>query len=102
MTAHLALFANDLAQIVAQSDSSDNDFSSIGLIFLLSGFAFYAMIYFKYRNTNKRHSHESETEASMHNMKTEDHRVRSLKGLSNSRMSGENSTEVKGARHRFF
>jgi hypothetical protein len=88
-------------QVFADSGSSD-DGGNFGLVLLASGFVFYALIYFRYRNVDKRHKHESETEATMHNLREDDRKVKSLKGLSNSRMAGENGDEVRGARRRFF
>lgn len=89
------------SQVLLASGSSD-DSGGFGLVFLASGFVFYGIVYLKYRNVNKRHRHESETEATVHNLQAEDHRVKSLKGLSNSKMSGSNSDGVRGALRRFF
>ncbi len=87
---------------VLQASGSDDDSTGFGIFFLASGFVFYALVYFRYRNVNKRHKHESETEATMHNLREVDQKVKSLTGLSNSRMAGENGDEVRGARRRFF
>lgn len=92
-TAHSEVFAAGL---------SDDDSGGLGLIFLLSGFAFYAVIYFRYRNVDKRHRHESETEATMLNMQEQDEFVQSKKGLRNSKLTGANNNEVRGARRKFF
>ncbi len=85
-----------------QASGSDEDSTGFGIFFLASGFIFYALVYFRYRNTHKRHKHESETEATLHNLREADQKVNSLKGLSNSRMAGENGDEVRGALRRFF
>lgn len=100
--AQSAELAAAATNVFAQSESSGTDFSNFGVIFLASGFVFYGIVYLRYRNVNKRHGHETETEATVHNMRAEDHLVKSLKGLSNSRIAGENGDEVRGARRRFF
>ncbi|MEH6780091.1 MAG: hypothetical protein V7618_00855 [Rhodoglobus sp.] len=82
--------------------SSDDDSGGLGLVFLLSGFAFYTVIYLRYRNVDKRHRHEAETEAVLLNLEEQDVFVASKKGLTNSRMSGANSTKVHGALRKFF
>ncbi|WP_062213858.1 hypothetical protein [Demequina oxidasica] len=99
-TSAMVLAVHD--QVLASGGSSGDDGGFIGFIFLLSGFAFYALMYFRYRNADKRHRHESETEATLLNMKKGDTFVRSKTGMSNSRMSGANSHEVRGARRKFF
>lgn len=97
----LALYAILNDQVLASGSSSD-DGGSIGLVFLLSGFVFYGIIYFRYRNSNKRHHHESETEATLLNMQEDDQLVQHKTGLRNSKMSGANNHEVRGARQKFF
>lgn len=87
--------------VLASSGSSD-DGGGIGLVFLASGFVFYAVIFLKYRNVNKRHKHESETEASLHNMQEEDDFVEHRKGLSQSQLAGANNKDVRGSRRKFF
>ncbi|WP_250446991.1 hypothetical protein [Actinotalea sp. C106] len=74
------------------------DGSNFGLLLLLAGPVFYGLMYLRYRNSDKRHRHESETRAKMHDMKVRDDRIKSLKGVSNSRMRGANNNEVRGAR----
>jgi len=76
---------------------SDGDASDFGLLFLLSGFVFYALMFLRYRNIDKRHRHESETRASLHDVRASDTFHRSLKGVSNRRMDGANNEEVRGA-----
>ncbi|MBH0115286.1 hypothetical protein I6E52_00320 [Salinibacterium sp. NG253] len=97
---NLTLLAVESGQILA-AGSSDDDSGGLGLVFLLSGFVFYSAIYFRYRNTDKRHGHESETEATMVNMQEHDEFVKARKGLSNRRMSGANNTAVRGASNKF-
>ncbi|SJN33403.1 hypothetical protein FM104_08290 [Microbacterium esteraromaticum] len=96
-----ALAVLSTAQVFAAS-SSENSFSNLGFVFLASGFVFYGLIYFKYRNISKRHSHETETDATMHNVRGDDRLVKSLKGLSQPRMAAENGGVVNGVLRRFF
>lgn len=84
-----------LATVLFASDSDSG--KSIGYVFFLSGFVFYGIIYLKYRNVNKRHHHESETEATKLNIVAADAKVGEEKGLRNSRMNGANNTRVDGA-----
>ncbi len=93
------LTAND--QVLAAS-SSDDDGGSFGWVFLLSGFIFYGAIYMKYRNIDKRHKHEVETEATLHNMQGYDQFVESRKGLSEPNLAGANNKDVRGALRKFF
>lgn len=101
MITNLAAELAAAAHVFADS-SSDGNIGDIGYVFLLSGFVFYGAIYLRYRNTNKRHEHESETEATMHNVRTVDNFNRRLTGLSNSKMKGANNRDVRGARTKLF
>lgn len=83
-------------RIVASSDSSSSDPRVLGLVFFLSGFLFYGFMYLRYRNSDKRHRHEAETEAKMLEVKAWDQQVDINKGVSHSRMKGANNTEVRG------
>lgn len=65
-------------------------------------FVFYGIMYMRYRNVDKGQRYESETEATLHNMQTDDQLVRSMNGLSNSHMAGANTTDVHGARRKFL
>ena len=96
----LAVEALPALQVMAAE--SDGDASSLGLLLLLAGPAFYALIYFRYRNSDKRHHHEKETEASTHDMRASDEFVQARKGLSNSKMKGANHTEVRGILRKIF
>ncbi|TQO18794.1 hypothetical protein FB472_0317 [Rhodoglobus vestalii] len=88
-------------QIFAAS-SSDGDGGGFGFVFLLSGFLFYGAIYLRYRNVDKRHKHESETQATLQNVQEHDAFVTSKKGLTNRSMSGANNTAVRGMLRKFF
>lgn len=89
----LATTASDL--VIAASDSDDG--SGFGFLFLLAGPVFYGLMFLRYRNSDKRHRHESETKASMHDVRASDQLSGSLKGVKHRRMKGANNTAVRGA-----
>ncbi len=87
-----------LSQIItASGDGSSSSPQFLGLLFLLSGFIFYWAVHRRYRNTDKRHLHESETEAKMLDVRGTDQQVDIRKGLKNSKMEGANNHEVRGS-----
>ena len=51
----------------------------------------------KYRNQNARHKHETETKTEMSNIRKVDNFVQTRKGLSNSRIEGNNNLSVNGS-----
>lgn len=65
-------------------------------IFLLAGFIYFFMMYIRYRNSNARHYHETETKRKMFNLRKIDNLIKHEKGLSNSRMIGANNARVRG------
>lgn len=75
--------------------SEDGDSSGISLILLAAGFVFYIAIYLKYRNTNKRHSHEAETVAKIENVVASDNKIKRVTGVSNSSIRGANNNVVR-------
>lgn len=79
--------------------SSDSDGSFFPYLFLLSGPVFFFVIYTKYRNKDKRHYHERETRSQMANLRAADQKVNRVVGVSNSKIRGDNSDSVKGARN---
>lgn len=83
------------------ASNSDGDGVGIGALLLLSGFIFYGYVFFRYRNADKRHMHESETTSSMHNVQVADERAGAIKGVKNSRMQGANNMKVQGAQQSF-
>src|SRR5699024_1658347 len=83
--------------VSADSSSSEGNVGLLGLLFFLSGFVFYAVIYFGYRNSDKRYHYESSTDSQLKDLKVLDEPVRRLTGLSNSRMEGANNLSVRGA-----
>jgi len=95
----LATLSGPLADVLVAAGSSDDDGRGIGLLFLLAGPVFYAIIYMRYRNSNKRHHHEAETEAATHEMRVSDTYVQARKGLSSSKMRGANFKDVRGSVH---
>jgi hypothetical protein len=81
--------------VLASSDSSEGDPRILGLLLFLSGFVYYGLIYLRYRNTDKRHLHESETEARMLNVQAFDQHIEHKKGVKHSKMKGANNHEVR-------
>lgn len=63
-------------------------------LFLSVGFAFFFIIFLKYRNFDARHKHETETKTEMTNLRQVDKFITTRKGLSNSKMAGANNKEV--------
>ena len=65
-------------------------------LFLLSGFIYFFIMYFRYRNSNARHHHETETKKKMFNLSKVDSFIKRETGLSNSKIAGANNTKVSG------
>ena len=65
-------------------------------IFLLSGLIYYIIMYAKYRNSNARHTYETDTKTNMSNLRKVDNFIQSKKGLTNSTMNGANNRVVNG------
>lgn len=74
-----------------------NDSFDLSILFLLLGIVYYIVMYLRYRNSNARHHHETETKSSKFNMEKTDNFIKKKTGLSNSRMDGANNTSVSGA-----
>lgn len=89
-------FAGDIL-----ASNSDGDGGGIAALLLLSGFVFYAYVFFRYRNADKRHMHESETKSSMLNVQVADELAGSVKGVKNSQIQGANNRRVQGAQQAF-
>ena len=53
-------------------------------------------MYLRYRNSNARHHHETETKKKMFNLRRVDNLIKHQKGLSNSSIQGANNTRVDG------
>src|SRR5690625_4840308 len=97
-TAYLAQAANGF--VFAASD--DGDAGNLALLLFLSGFVFYGYVFLRYRNADKRHRHEKETEAQLHNVLARDEFIRTRTGLSNSKMSDANHRSVRGSLNQPF
>ena len=65
-------------------------------IFLLAGFVYFLIMFLRYRNSNARHTYESETKRQMFNLRKVDNFIESKKGLSSSTMDGANNRIVNG------
>lgn len=65
-------------------------------LFLLLGIVYFLVIYLKYRNSNARHTYETDTKKEIRNLKTNDIYVTRKTGLTNSKMSGANNKRVTG------
>jgi len=85
---------------ILASGGNGEDFP-LGVVLLLAGPLFYAYVFFRYRNADKRHSHESETKSAMHDVQVADRLAGKVTGSRNSRMQGANNRRVKGAQQAF-
>lgn len=94
----MALDVSDIAVAAGQVLASDShDIRDLGLVFLLSGVVFYGIVYRYYRNADKRYRYETQTEATLENMRHEDKYKKTRRRLSNSRMQGANNRSIRGA-----
>ncbi len=71
----------------------DFDYS---FLFLLSGIIYFIIMFLRYRNSNARHTYETETKKNMANLRKVDNFIKSEKGLTNSTMNGANNKRVNG------
>lgn len=71
--------------------------SEISFIFLFAGLIYYVIIYMKYRNKDERHRHEVETNKNVTNLTNTDLKVRDVRGVKNSQISGANNFNVSGS-----
>lgn len=95
LLSQLAATSDLLAQSAPSPSSSDNS-KWYGLVCLLGGPAFYLFMHTRYRNTDKRHHHETETASEVANLQTGDTRVNHVTGSSQSKTSGRNEHQVRG------
>jgi hypothetical protein len=93
---HIAVDGLVSTGIVKAASGSSDDASWVPLLFLLTGPAFFMFQYRRYRNTDKRHLHETETLSEVANMQGYDQPVQSVTGARESRMQGANEHEVRG------
>lgn len=66
-------------------------------LFLLLGFIYFFIMFTKYRNSNARHTYETETKKEMSNLRKVDNFIETKKGLTNPKMTGANNLKVSGA-----
>ena len=83
----------ELLGLVAYLLAKDFDYR---LFFLLAGIVFFFIKRMKYRNSNVRHHHETETKKNIFNLRKIDNLIKHEKGLSNSMMKGANNKRVNG------
>lgn len=67
-----------------------------GWTFIFLGIIFFALFYLKYRNSNARHTYETETKSEMENLRSVDQFIESRKGLTNPKIKGANNLNVSG------
>lgn len=90
-------FASIVVEILAFFGILNIDIDGFQWFLTLSGPAFFALTYGRYRNTDARHYHEKETIFKISNLKTFDKFIKRLTGLSNSTMRGANNRRVEGS-----
>ena len=65
-------------------------------IFMLAGFIYFFIMHTRYRNSNARHHHETETKKAIFNLRKVDNLIKREQGLTNSKIAGANNTRVSG------
>ena len=65
-------------------------------LFLFVGIIYFIVIFVKYRNSNARHTYETETKKAITNLRTTDDFIKSMRGLTNAEMNGANNKSVSG------
>ena len=89
------------AQFAATGDllasGGDSDVSMGAAVFLLSGPAYFIFMFLRYRNTDKRHSHESETLSEVHDLRVSDQKTGQVRGVRNRTIKGANHKAVRGS-----
>lgn len=81
--------------LILADSSSDEGGPMFWLLGPLGGAGFYAMIFMRYRNTNKRHAYESKTVSEIGQIFGTDTKVGVVRGTSNPNILGENSTKPR-------
>jgi len=71
----------------------ESDYSPL---FLSLGIIFFLIMFMRYRNSNARHTYETETKTNMTNLRKVDNFIETRKGLTNSMMDGANNKKVLG------
>lgn len=65
-------------------------------LFLLSGIIYFIIMFTNYRNSNARHTYETETKKTISNLRKVDNFIQSKKGMTNATMNGANNKRVNG------
>lgn len=81
--------------VLASAGGGEGDGKGLVLLLLLAGPLFAGWQHLRYRNTDKRHHHESETRSQMLDVQADDTRTGHRTGLKSARMQGANSRKVK-------
>lgn len=89
----IELFGGSFAYMLGSIFNVDSNYR---WLLLLTGFAFYLVMYLRYRNSDARHTYESETRNEVSNMQTVDNFIEHLTDLEDSSIDGENSSVVTG------
>ena len=78
-------------------DEDSSGAAAAPLALCLAGFIYFAIIYLRYRNSDKRHHHEAETPATIQNLQQYDQFVKHRKRQRNRSMKGRNDQQIEGA-----
>ena len=92
------LFVSGILEILGffLTVSIESDDGGHPWIFLSVGVIFFLIMYFRYRNSDARHTYETETKKEISNLRTEDKFLKTVKGLKNSKMIGANNRYLEG------
>lgn len=80
------------------AQTGDSDGGGSALLLLLgpaAGVGFYLLIFFRYRNTDKRHAYERETSAEVLDLRVHDQVVSRVTGVERSSIQGKNSSSPR-------
>lgn len=66
-------------------------------VFLSLGVIFFIIMYLRYRNSNARHTYETDTKTNLSNMREVDNFIKAEKGLSNPMITGVNNKRLNGS-----
>lgn len=94
-----ASVASDLSSQIYIEGDGETASGIIKIMLMLSGPAYFAFMYARYRNQGARHMHEHETEAEVTNLTGDDQKINRITGTSSPYMSGANQDKVRGARN---
>lgn len=85
--------------------STDDSGGGLWLLGPAAGIGFYVFYYLRYRNTDKRHAFERETNSEVVGLSGTDKLVGNVRGVENSKISGNNVTSPRqrlGAHSRYI